>query len=70
MAKRQEIGQGFTLSHFVAFFYRFSIIYFNYTHDAPESFSNVKKILQMLRNLEVSDAFMKFLSKTNRTYNG
>lgn len=54
----------------MSFFYRFSIIYFNYTHESPENFSSTKKVLQMLRNLEVSDAFMRFLAKTNRTYNG
>jgi hypothetical protein len=63
-------GQGFTLSHFVAFFFRFSLIHFNYTSEMPENYNNAKKVLHMLRNLEVSDSFMRFLSKTNRPYNG
>ena len=66
--KKLEIGQGFTLSHFVAFLLRFSIIYFNYSNENPEQFSVTKKVLSILRKLEVSDALRNFLTKLNRTY--
>ena len=64
------MGQGFTLGHFVSFIFRFSVIYFNYSSESPENFSSTKKVLSMLRKLEVSDTFIKFLHKLNRTYSG
>lgn len=66
----KDIGQAFTLGHFVTFLYRFSVIHFNYTRESPENCRNTKKVLSMLRSLEISDALIRFLSKLNRTYNG
>ena len=63
-----ELGNAFTLSHFVTFLFKFAIIHFNYTNDAAEEFNSTKKILGFVRALEVSDAFKEFLRKLNRTY--
>jgi len=62
------MGMGFTLSHFIAFLYKFSIIHYNYQSENPEQFNPTKKVLTFLRDLEISDAFKNFLVKLNRTY--
>ena len=62
------MGNGFTLSHFITFLYRFSIIHFNYVNEAPENFNSTKKVLSMLQQLEISDSFRHFLKKLHRTY--
>lgn len=63
-----DAGLGFTLGHLVAFIFRFAVIYFNYSCDNPENFSVTKKVLSLLKIIEVSDAFRVFLQKLNRTY--
>jgi hypothetical protein len=49
IGKSFELGNGFTLSHFITFLYRFSIIHFNYVNEAPENFNSTKKVLSMLQ---------------------
>jgi len=68
ISKSCDLGTSFTLSHFLTFFYRFSIIHFNYVNETPENFNSTKKVLSMLQQLEISDAFREFLKKLNRTY--
>ncbi len=63
-----DLGNAFTLSHFVTFLFKFSIIHFNYTNERAEEFNSTKKILGFVRSLEISDAFKEFLRKLNRTY--
>lgn len=58
------------MSHFVTFLFRFAVIYFNYSSSVPENFNTTKKVLHLLRNIEISESFQKFLKKLNRTYNG
>lgn len=68
VSKTCELGNGFTLSHFITFLYRFSIIHFNYVNEAPENYNSTKKVLSMLQQLEISDAFREFLKKLHRTF--
>jgi hypothetical protein len=68
LGKSADLGNAFTLSRFVAFIYRFAVVHFNYTNELPENFSSTKKVLHLLRVLEISDAFKEFLRKLDRTY--
>jgi hypothetical protein len=49
IGKSAELGNGFTLSHFITFLYRFAIIHFNYVNEAPENYNSTKKVLSLLQ---------------------
>lgn len=49
ISRSAELGNAFTLSHFITFLYRFAIIHFNYVNEAPENFNSTKKVLSMLQ---------------------